>query len=367
LDISRDPSEQGFEAGTYDLIIASNVIHATPSLNITLSHVRKLLHPRGRFFLQELIPASAKMINLIMGPLSGWWLGEQDGRAWEPIVSTERWGQELSAAGFSGIESMVFDDPQPEGVLGVNMIARPAHREPEFHRVTLLSHASQRGSESVRLIEETLTNQGYHIDRCTFGEDIPPYQDIISLVEVDHPFVNTISSDDLLALQRILKNIGASRLLWVMGSAQFGPENPEYGLTLGLTRSVRAEFSVPLATLETDVFNSEATEAVLGVFKKFQSTVTSVNPDYEFVLKNNIVHVGRYHWANASEELVAPSGNIDGQAVKLHKRKIGGASAFNWVPFSPTPPSPNDVVVNPVYAGVPSNVNSKPLSKFLAA
>jgi SAM-dependent methyltransferase len=90
LDIGKDPLEQDFEAETYDLIIARNVIHATPSLNTTLKNVRKLLHPRGRFFLQELVPSPAKMINLIMGPLSGWWLGEPDARPWEPIVSSDR-------------------------------------------------------------------------------------------------------------------------------------------------------------------------------------------------------------------------------------------------------------------------------------
>lgn len=363
LDISRDPLEQGFEAGTYDLIIASNVIHATPSLNITLKHVRKLLHPRGRFFLQELTPASAKMINLIMGPLSGWWLGDQDGRKWEPIISTERWDRELRGAGFSGIEAMVYDDPQPEGVLGVNMIARPEHRETSFFRVTLLIHDSQRESETVRLMEGTLAGQGYQVDRRIFGEDLPPYQDIISLVEVDRPFISTISSDELSALQRILKNIGASRLLWVMGSVQFGTANPDYGLTLGLTRSIRAEFSVPLATLETEVFNPDASEAVLKVFKKFQDTAGSINPDHEFVLKDNTVHVGRYHWAKISEELVTTPKNFHEQDLRLQKKKVGGTSVFNWVPFSPSPPGPDEVVVSPAYAGVTTKVSSM-ISQF---
>ena len=358
LDISRDPSEQGFEGGTYDLIIASNVIHATPSLNVTLKHVRKLLNQRGRFFLQELTPSSAKMINLIMGPLSGWWLGEPDGRKWEPIVSTERWDRELRAAGFSGIEAVVHDDPQPEGVLGVNMIARPAQRVSDFCRVTLLSHDSQKESQAVKLMEETLVNQGYHIDRCIFGQDIPAYQDIISLIEVDRPFISTMSSEDLLILQRILRNLGASRILWVMGSAQFGPENPDYGLTLGLTRSVRTELPVPLATLETDAFNLKATEAVLNVFQKFQDTATAVNPDHEFVLKDNIVHVGRYHWTKVSQELATPPNDLHQQALRLQKKKVGGTNVFNWVPFSPSLPGPDEVAVSPAYAGVTVKVNS---------
>ncbi|MDI1493083.1 MAG: putative secondary metabolism biosynthetic enzyme [Ramalina farinacea] len=56
LDITKDPIEQGFEEGSYDLILASNVVHATPNIAASLRNVRKLLHPQGRLFLQELSP-----------------------------------------------------------------------------------------------------------------------------------------------------------------------------------------------------------------------------------------------------------------------------------------------------------------------
>jgi SAM-dependent methyltransferase len=58
LDISQDLTAQGFEASAYNLIIASNVLHATPSLEETLRHCRTLLHPQGRLFLQELCSQS---------------------------------------------------------------------------------------------------------------------------------------------------------------------------------------------------------------------------------------------------------------------------------------------------------------------
>lgn len=53
-DVSRDPIEQGFEAGSYDLIVAANVLHVTESLRTTLSDVPKLLHPEGRLYMEEL-------------------------------------------------------------------------------------------------------------------------------------------------------------------------------------------------------------------------------------------------------------------------------------------------------------------------
>ena len=54
LDIETNPIEQGFEAETYNLIITSNVIHATKNLGITLASTRKLLWSRKKFILFEM-------------------------------------------------------------------------------------------------------------------------------------------------------------------------------------------------------------------------------------------------------------------------------------------------------------------------
>lgn len=42
LDISQDPAEQGFEDRQFDLILATNVIHATKSLRDSLENIQKV-------------------------------------------------------------------------------------------------------------------------------------------------------------------------------------------------------------------------------------------------------------------------------------------------------------------------------------
>lgn len=80
LDISKDPIEQGFNEGEFDLIVASNVLHATPWLTETMRNVHKLLKPRsGRLFMQE-ICQTTQWSSFVMGLLQGWWLGREDGR-----------------------------------------------------------------------------------------------------------------------------------------------------------------------------------------------------------------------------------------------------------------------------------------------
>lgn len=69
LDVTKDPIEQGFEP-QYDLVVASNVIHATPSIQETLVNVRKLLKPGGRMLLLE-IHRNTNMVSTIFGSLPG--------------------------------------------------------------------------------------------------------------------------------------------------------------------------------------------------------------------------------------------------------------------------------------------------------
>lgn len=76
LDIEQDPIEQGYEEGSYDLIVASNVLHATRFIGKTLEHVRKLLKPQGKLLLSEItIPLQQMRFHMIVGSLEGWWYG----------------------------------------------------------------------------------------------------------------------------------------------------------------------------------------------------------------------------------------------------------------------------------------------------
>jgi SAM-dependent methyltransferase len=352
LDISRDPQEQGFELGTYDLIVASNVIHATDSLYVTLSNVRKLLHPRGRFFLQELTPSYAKMINIIMGPLPGWWLGGADGRGMEPIVSTERWDRELRAAGFSGIECAVRDDPRLEGSIGVNMIAKPAPDVQDYRTVTLLTLADQADSNPVRAIEQLLVDQGYHIAKFIFGEDLPPFQDVISLVELNGVLFDGASPEQFKTFQQVIAGLNSARLLWVMRAAQIEPQSPTTALTLGLARSIRTELNIPLATLEVDTSDIKASNAIVDVFEKFRDTASEINPDYEYVYHNQQVLVGRYHWTGVTKELAA-SHDISGYPLRLEGDRSGSS---RWVPVTPQELEPDGVQVASAFIGVDMKV-----------
>ncbi|KAI4160859.1 MAG: hypothetical protein LQ342_005384 [Letrouitia transgressa] len=105
LDIEKDVAEQGFEDQSYDIVVASNVLHATRKLGETVQHARTLLRPGGYLILVEVTGDLLRM-PFLMGGLPGWWLGVNEGRRLSPGISLVQWDELLQATGFSGVENV---------------------------------------------------------------------------------------------------------------------------------------------------------------------------------------------------------------------------------------------------------------------
>ena len=101
LDIERDPIEQGFDPHSFDLIIASDVLHATKDLRKTLDQIKSLLGSGGMVSIVELTRPWLGL-TLVFGLLKGWWLFDDDVRRDEPCVSQGTWKSVLQEAGFTG-------------------------------------------------------------------------------------------------------------------------------------------------------------------------------------------------------------------------------------------------------------------------
>ena len=108
LDISRDPLQQGLEAGTYDVIVAASVLHATKNLEVTMRNARQLLKPGGKLILFEVVHDAIRA-SFAFGLLPGWWLSEEEERARGPWITSERWNSLLRCTGFSGVDFEIKD------------------------------------------------------------------------------------------------------------------------------------------------------------------------------------------------------------------------------------------------------------------
>ncbi|KAL8790668.1 MAG: hypothetical protein Q9213_000516 [Squamulea squamosa] len=326
LDISKDPAEQGFETSEYDLIVATNAIHATECLSESLANVRKLLASNGRLLLQELCTQS-KWVNCIFGLLDDWWLGKQDGRSDEPYVAPARWQSELQRAGFA-TPVTVLDSEEPHQLNAV-MIAKSVTTSPTSisKAVTILSDD---GSETAEALSQQLQSRGYKVDLCQLGAELPKSQDVISVLDESAPFFENTSETRFKAFQEVLANIGDSGLLWVTRPSQMQCNDPRYAQIIGAARSIRNEDFLDFATCEVDTLESSL-NTVVDVFTHFQGRQEDevFRPDCEYAIFNGTVHVPRIYPFSFENESQSESSSYS--RVTLEAEKPGRLSSLRWV------------------------------------
>ena len=109
LDIEKDPVAQGFDSHGYDLVIASNVLHATRFLNETLEHCLDLLAPSGHLVALENLRGQG-WLDLTFGQLDGWWRFADDYRPHHALAAPPVWRQALHDAGFPEVAFVGVDE-----------------------------------------------------------------------------------------------------------------------------------------------------------------------------------------------------------------------------------------------------------------
>jgi 1-acyl-sn-glycerol-3-phosphate acyltransferase len=132
LDIERDPRTQGFEPGSFDIVFAANVVHATRDVAASLTHLRSLLAPGGLLVLQE-ITRGPRWLDLVFGITDGWWaFDDRELRPTRAILDVDTWHRALATAGFEEPAHICErEDPIPgQSVLVARApTAGPAHAD----------------------------------------------------------------------------------------------------------------------------------------------------------------------------------------------------------------------------------------------
>ncbi|MBZ4320498.1 type I polyketide synthase [Streptomyces huiliensis] len=96
LDLTADPAEQGFEDGSFDLVIAANSLHTAHDPDRALSHVHRLLADDGHLLALE--SHHTPLVAPVFGLLDSFW--PAGGTA--PLLAYEEWQSLLERNGFTG-------------------------------------------------------------------------------------------------------------------------------------------------------------------------------------------------------------------------------------------------------------------------
>lgn len=246
LDISKDPSTQGFQEGFYDLIIAANVLHATPDLNITLRNARRLLKQGGKLMMME-ITENQWVPQMIFGTLPGWWLSTDEYRSSGPCISTQSWDRALSRNGFSGTDVVSHDSSESRDRICSIMVATAIEGgiAAPTPPATIILVDSQAQASKTRLLFETVrdlvlnSNVSRSVEVLSLT-DAPGHnfsnKFCISLLEVSTPLLASMDESKFLVLRNLLSKSGG--VLWVR---DVGISEPAFSMSDGLFRVLRTE------------------------------------------------------------------------------------------------------------------------------
>ncbi|WP_413098177.1 SDR family NAD(P)-dependent oxidoreductase [Streptomyces sp. Inha503] len=118
LDLDLDPGEQGTPQGAFDLVIATNVLHATSDLRRTLRRVRDLLAQGGQLLATEI--HDAELLALCFGLLDSFWsFSDTELRTASPLLPVSAWESLLVECGFAEVTRLNEDaDEDDQSAVG---------------------------------------------------------------------------------------------------------------------------------------------------------------------------------------------------------------------------------------------------------
>jgi malonyl CoA-acyl carrier protein transacylase/SAM-dependent methyltransferase len=120
FDIEREGAAQGYPAGAFDVVVATNALHATRDIRATIRNVRSLLAPGGILILCE-VTEYLSWYDITTGLIEGWQLFEDGLREDHPLLATEVWMNCLEQGGFTRV--MAFPETgSPAEILGQHVI-----------------------------------------------------------------------------------------------------------------------------------------------------------------------------------------------------------------------------------------------------
>lgn len=255
LDIEKEPAKQNFVPESYDIVVASQALHAAKNVATAAAHLRSLLKPGGTLLLVETTQTQADT-KLAFGLLPSWWQGEEPGRQESPNLTTSSWDRALQAAGLSGVDLEVRDSESDiihSNSIIMSTVPLTGDQKPDLRQISnpggfavvtsnktppppgLVDLLSQRievltGATSApeRLVLEESSLDAYKAKICVF------------LGEINEPILADLDTVRMEGLRAMTTQCNG--LLWVTSGGAINSEMPEQALSQGFLRVLRNEY-----------------------------------------------------------------------------------------------------------------------------
>ncbi|KAJ5893428.1 hypothetical protein N7495_005119 [Penicillium taxi] len=362
LDIEADPAKQGFELGSYDVIIACQVLHATKRMETTMKNVRNLLKPEGKLLMMESTKNQVDM-QLTFGPLPGWWLSEEEERKLSPILSAPSWDRVLKAAGFSGLDLDVHDC-ESEETYSFSVLMSTAQSEEadssRFNPAVIVTGGSSSYQDEVwlRALQDSIaTITGGALPSIEAIDSIDATgKNCIFLGEMHQSLLQTPSLKEFEAIKSL--SLKCKSLIWVTRGGAVDCESPELALSVGFFRTLRQEnVGKKYITVDLDPQRSILGQHDASIVARVlvsaldQSVADDSAQDFEFAERDGAILIPRLTKDFARNCFVSADTNQDikseselfqqpGRTLKLD---VGTTGLLETLAFSDAPDQNDDL------------------------
>lgn len=180
FDCEKSPELQGIELHHFDIVLASNVIHATEDLKATLGNLRKCLAPDGILMFLEVTWRRAALDN-VFGLLPGWWrFKDIDLRKDSALLSREQWEELLTDLDFRDVASFISSEKKEENQQAclvarapdpVEIPEEPSEDAGEAADASATEDEASPAEKSVYLVTEDVSGLGKKLSSALAGEE----------------------------------------------------------------------------------------------------------------------------------------------------------------------------------------------------
>ncbi|EFQ98465.1 lovastatin nonaketide synthase [Nannizzia gypsea CBS 118893] len=276
LDMEKDLSEQGFTEGHYDMVLASNVLHVGPDIDLTLSNVRKLVKPGGWLINMEVATYFPSLREgFSMSGFPGWWCGAETGRPWGPTITVEEWDKVYKRTGWSGVDTFTPNiDSIDHLVVMVTQAVdsqiytlrdplSPGHAHPQRENLVIIGGKTDKIANIVTECTNILRPHFRSISNVTsinnfINSDSDAVATVLNLAELDAPIMKELMDNQPQKLEGVKEVFSTPReILWVTKGNR--SESPFSRMLVGMARTLRREYSgINFQALDVDILDSNS-------------------------------------------------------------------------------------------------------------
>jgi len=224
FDIECDGETDSYPKGSFDVIVATNVLHATKDLRRTAAHVRALLAPGGILILCE-STSYLPWFDITTALIEGWQRFDDGLRDDHPLIDSEAWKALLEGSGFDRVMAFPGED-SPARVLGQHVfVARaalgetPAPRRPRVAadvRAAVIQKTNEIKTNQIKTSE--IKTGEVKIPPMAAWSDVPEaerHESLVALVRVQLAEMLRFDSPDRIDRKRRLMDLGLDSLMAV--------------------------------------------------------------------------------------------------------------------------------------------------------